>query len=40
VEHVSQALEVALGSQDGEKGAAEKAAASKVEKDQPEMSAA
>jgi len=47
VEHVSEALEVALGSQGGEKGAADKAAPNKVEKDPskaeketPEMSAA
>jgi ATP-dependent Lon protease len=47
VEHVSEALEVALGSQGGEKGAADKAAPNKVEKDaskaekeRPEMSAA
>jgi ATP-dependent Lon protease len=39
VEHVSEALEVALGSQGGEKGAADKAA-SKTEKERPEMSAA
>jgi ATP-dependent Lon protease len=35
VEHVSEALAVALGSGDGEKGAAAKAAPGKVEKDQP-----
>jgi ATP-dependent Lon protease len=40
VEHVSEALEVALGSQGGEKDVADKAAPSKVEKGQPEMSAA
>ncbi len=41
VEHVSEALEVALGSQGDAKGGADKAAPSKVvEKDQPEMSAA
>ena len=45
VEHVSEALEVALGSQGGEKGAADKAApikadrdASKAEKERPEGS--
>jgi len=47
VDHVSEALEVALGSQGGEKGAADKAAPNKAEKDPskaeketPEMSAA
>jgi ATP-dependent Lon protease len=39
VEHVSEALAIALGS-DGEKGAAAKAASSKAEKDQAELSLA
>jgi ATP-dependent Lon protease len=40
VEHVSEALAVALGSPESEKGAAAKAASTKSEKDQPEMSVA
>jgi len=40
VEHVSEALAVALGSGDGERSAAGKAAPSKVEKDQQELTVA